>query len=220
MSPDASKISLLEDHVKSLKTQLEASSESNAQLRAQVDDLMKKVRDSTVKLHKLQELQDPLHAEIRSLKAMKVTLTEQKDKESEERAMWQDKYTTYLRQTPRAGIEEAEYERVNAKLEAMTKHCNQISEKGRKLEEEVRDLKKSAEQQLQERQLLQTKLSETQTALSKSERMGTRRAGRGKGGRVKAQKAAKRSQCSCKRCSAWRKSLSKYQCRKRRKDKR
>ena len=80
------------------------------------------------------ERADPLHAEIRSLKADEIA-SQQKDKESEERAMWQDKYTAHLRATPRAGIEEAEY-RSAAKLEVLSKQHSNATQRTSKLEAE------------------------------------------------------------------------------------
>ena len=83
--------------------------------------------------------------------------------------MWQDKYTAHLRATPRAGIEEAEYERVTAKLEVLSKQHSNAAQRTSKLEAEVKTLSSTNEQQLQERQLLQSKLTELQAALKKAQ---------------------------------------------------
>jgi chromosome segregation ATPase len=167
-SPEGSIIGSLQEQVAALTTQLRSANESKREIQSEMESLVKRLRDAQEQARRLTEAQEPLQSQVRALEADKVALTAERNRESEERATWQERYTTHLRQTPRAGIEEAEYERVGKELADSVKQRDAAVEKMRKLEAQARDLNSVNEQQLQERQLLQSKLQEAQTALKEA----------------------------------------------------
>ena len=115
-SPEASLTRTLQDQIDMLAAQLKTANESNVYLQKDIEGVMKKLHEAQEQCKKLESGQAPLVQELRTLRSEKAAMTELVEKESNERAMWQEKYTAYLRQTPKQGIDEAEYDRVSNEL--------------------------------------------------------------------------------------------------------